>query len=80
MTGNSALIIPSETGYICCRHNLLQVISVNCCPAHLKGKAVLVIVMSQDEHNVWLWQLLLAADIFNVEYTSLDYVVEFNQK
>ena len=59
-------------------NNLLQRISVNCCLVHPKGSAVPVIVMNQNNYNVWIWQPLLAADIYWVEHLPWDYGVELH--
>ena len=61
-------------------HNLPQGISVNHRLSHPKGKVVLVIVMNQNNHNVWLLQTLLAAEMFWVEHLPWDYGVEFHQE
>ena len=44
-------------------NNLAQGISVNCCLVHPRGSAVQVIVMNQNNYNVWNQQPLLAAEI-----------------
>ena len=49
-------------------NNLPQGISVHCCLVHPKGSVVLVILMNQDKYNVWIWQPLLAAEIYWVEH------------
>ena len=36
--------------------------------------------MNQNNHNVWIWQPLLAAEILWVEYLPRDYGVEFHQE
>ena len=45
-------------------NNLPQEISVNHCLGHPKGNVVQHIVINQNKHNVWIWQPLLAAEIF----------------
>ena len=57
--------------------NLLQGISVNCCLVHPRGKMVLVILMNQNDYNIWIRQPLLAAEIYTVEHLPWDYGVEF---
>ena len=57
--------------------NLPQGISVNHCLVHPRGKMVPVILMNQNNHNIWIWQPLLAAEIYVVEYLPWDYGVEF---
>ena len=57
--------------------NLLQGISVNHCLVHPRGKTVPVILMKQNNHNIWIQQPLLAAEIYLVEHLPWDYGVEF---
>ena len=91
--GNSALTIPSRLGKntkvpsgtsclidTAAVNNLLQGISVNCCLVHPRGSVVLVILMNQNNYNVWIWQPLLAAEIYWVEHVPWDYGVEFHQQ
>ena len=61
-------------------NNLPQGISVNHCLIHPKGSAVLVIVTNQNNHNISIWQPLLAAEIFWVEHLPRDYGVELHQE
>ena len=61
-------------------NNLLQGISVNCCLAHPKGNVVPVIMINWNNHNVWIWQSLLAEEIFGVEHLPWDYGVELHQE
>ena len=60
--------------------NLPQGISVNHCLVHPRGKMVLVILMNQNNHNIWIWQPLLAAEIHVVEHLPWDYGVEFQHQ
>ena len=75
--GNSALTIPDRLGKntripsgtpclidTAAMNNLLQGISVNCCLTIPKGNVVPVSVTNQNNHNIWIWQPLLAAEIF----------------
>ena len=57
--------------------NLLQGISVNCCLVHPRGKTVLVILMNQNNNNIWIQQPLLAAEIYTVEHLPWNYGVKF---
>ena len=57
--------------------NLPQGISVNCCLVHPRGKMVPVILMNQNNHNIWIQHPLLAAEIYSVEHLPWDYGVEF---
>ena len=59
-------------------NNLPQGISVNCSLVHPKGSAVPVIVRNQNNYNVWIWQPLLAAEIYWIEYLPWDYGVELH--
>ena len=61
-------------------NNLPQEISVNCCLVHPKGSAVQVILMNQNNYNIWIQQPLLAAEIYWVEHLPWDYGVEFQQQ
>ena len=91
--GNSALTIPDRLGKntkvpsgtpclidTAAMNNLPQGISVNHCLVHPKGRAVLVILMSQNNYNIWIQQPLLAAEIYWVEHLPWDYGVEFQQQ
>ena len=88
--GNSALTIPGRLGkntkvssgtpcliVTAAVSNLPQGISVNCCLVHPRGKTVPVILMNQNDYNIWIWQPLLAAEIYTVEHLSWDYGVDF---
>ena len=57
--------------------NLLQGISVNHCLVQPRGMMVLVILMNQNNHNIWIWQPLLAAEIHEVDHLPWDYGVDF---
>ena len=74
--GNPALTI-TDTAAV---SNQLQGISVNCCLVHPKGRPVLVILMNQNNHYIWIWKPLLAAEIYWVEHLPWDYGVEFQQQ
>ena len=60
--------------------NLPQGISLNHCLVHPRGKMVPVILMNQNSHNIWIWQPLLAAEIYVVEHLPWDYGVEFQHQ
>ena len=67
--------IPSDTSCLVDRaavNNLLQGISVNCCLTHLKGNVVPVIMINHNKHNVWIWQPLVVAEFFWVQYIPWD--------
>ena len=91
--GNFALTIPGRLGRntkvpsgtpclldTAAINNLLQGISVNCCLVRPRGKTVLVILMNQNNHNIWIWQPLLAAEICTVEHLPWDYGVDFQHQ
>ena len=91
--GNTAFTIPGRLGKntkvpsgipclidIAAVNNLPQGISVSHCLVHPKGTTVLVILMNQNNHNIWIWQLLLAAEFYWVEHLPWDYGVEFQQQ
>ena len=91
--GNSALTILGKlgkntkvpSGTLClidtaAVNNLLQGISVNHCLVHPKGSLVPVILMNQNNYNVWIWQPLLAAEIYWVEHLPWDYGVKLHQQ
>ena len=61
-------------------NKLPQGIFVNHCLAHPKGSSVLVIVINQNNHNIWILQPLLAAETFWVEHLPWDYGVELHQE
>ena len=61
-------------------NNLPQGISVKCCLLHPRGSVVLVILMNQNIHNVWIWQPLLAAEIYWVEHLPWNYGVELQSE
>ena len=60
--------------------NLPQGISVNHCLVQPRGKMVPVILMNQNNHNIWIWQPLLAAEIHEVEHLPWDYGVDFQHQ
>ena len=59
---------------------LIEGISVNHCLVHPRGSAVPVIVMNQNNYNVWIQQPLLAAEIYWVEHLPWDYGVELHHE
>ena len=91
--GNSALTIPGRLGKntkvpsgtpclidTVAVNNLLQGISVNCSLVHPKGSVMPVILMNQNNYNVWIQQPLLAAEIYWIEHLPWDYGVELHQQ
>ena len=91
--GNSALTIPGRLGKdnqvpsgtpclidTAAVNNLPQGISVNHCLVHLRGKIVPVILMNQNNYNIWIRQPTLAAEIHQAEHLPLDYGVDFQHQ
>ena len=54
-------------------HNLPQGIVVNRCVATVKSRSVPVILINTTKQNVWLWQPLLAAELYIVEYHPVEH-------
>ena len=54
-------------------HNLPQEIVVNRCVATVKSRSVPVILINTTKQNVWLWQPLLAAELYTVEYHPVEH-------
>ena len=53
---------------------------MNHCLVHPIGSAVPNILMNQNNYNVWIWQPLLAAEIYLVKHLPWDYGVEFQHQ
>ena len=72
--GNSSITVPGHTTKVhpkagCLveqaeHHNLPQGIVVNRCVATVKSRTVPVILINTNKQNVWLWQPLLAAELY----------------
>ena len=54
-------------------HSLPQGIVVNRCVATVKSRSVPVILINTTKQNVWLWQPLLAAELYTVEYYPVEH-------
>ena len=54
-------------------HNLPQGIVVNRCVATVKSRSVPVILINTNKQNVWLWQPLLAAELYIAEYHPVEH-------
>ena len=54
-------------------HNLPQGIIVNRCVAKVKSRFMTVILIKTTKQNVWLWQPLLAAELYNAEYHPIEH-------
>ena len=91
--GNSALTIPGRLGKntnvpsgtpclidTAAVSNLPQGISVNHCLVQPRGKMMLVVLMNQNNYNIWIRQPTLAAEIHQVEHLPWDYGVDFQQQ
>ena len=71
---NSALTVPGQTNKIPSKltclveqaqhHNLPPGIVINRCVATTKARSVPVILVNTSRRNVWIWQPLLAAELF----------------
>ena len=74
ITGNSALTVLGQTSEIppkltslvkqAQHHNLPPGIVINRCMATTKARSVLVILVNTNQQNVWIWQPLLATELF----------------
>ena len=75
--GNSALTVPGQTNKIPSKltclveqaqhHNLPPGIVINRCLATTKARSVPVILVNTTRQNVWIWQPLLAAELFGTD-------------
>ena len=54
-------------------HNLPQGIVVNRCVATVKSRSMPVILINTTKQNVWLWQPLLAAELYTAEYHPVEH-------
>ena len=54
-------------------HNLPQGIVVNRCVATVKSRSMLVILINTTKQNVWLWQPLLATELYTAEYHPVEH-------
>ena len=74
---NSALTVPGQTNKIPSKltclveqaqhHNLPPGIVINRCVATTKARSVPVILVNTNRQNVWIWQPLLAAELFGTD-------------
>ena len=75
--GNSALTVPGQTSKIPSKltclvewaqhHNLLPGIVITRCVATTKARSVPAILVNTNQQNVWIWQPLLAAELFGTD-------------
>ena len=87
--GNSTITVPgaikrSLHGATCLveqavHSNLPLGIIVIKCLAHPKAKSVPVILVNMNSENIWIRQPLLAAELFEVEYHSLEYDISLDR-
>ena len=54
-------------------HNLPQGIVANRCVATVKSRPVPVILINTTKQNVWLWQPLLATELYTAEYHPVEH-------
>ena len=74
---NSALTVPGQTNKIPSKltclveqaqhHNLPPGIVINRCEATTKVRSVPVILVNTNRQNVWIWQPLLATELFSTD-------------
>ena len=61
-------------------HNLPQGIVVNRCVVKVKSRSMPVILINTTKQNVWLWQPLLAAELYNAEYHPTEHWADMEVK
>ena len=61
-------------------HNLSQGIVINRCVAKVKSRSMPVILINSTKQNVWLWQPLLAAELYHVEYHPIEHQADIEVK
>ena len=81
--GNSVITVPGHATKVhpkavCLveqaeHHNLPQGIVVNRCVATVKLRSMPVILINTTKQNVWLWQPLLATELYNAEYHPVEH-------
>ena len=54
-------------------HNLLLGIVINQCVAIPKARTIPMIILNTNRYNVWVRQPLLAAKLYGVECTEIEY-------
>ena len=54
-------------------HNLPLGIIVNRCVASVKARSMPLILINTTKHNIWLWQPLLAVELYTVEYHPVEH-------
>ena len=53
---------------------------MNRCVAKVKSRSMPVILINTAKQNVWLWQPLLAAELYNAEYHPVEHWAEMEVK
>ena len=61
-------------------HNLPLGIVVNRCVAKVKARSVPVILINTTKQNIWLWQPLLAAELYTAEYHPVEHRADMEIK
>ena len=61
-------------------HNLPQGIVINRCVAKVKLRSVPVILINTTKQNVWLWQPLLATELYTAEYHPVEHWADMEVK
>ena len=61
-------------------HNLPQGIVVNRCVAKVKSRSMPVILINTNMQNVWLQQLLLAAELYDAECHPVEHWADIEVK
>ena len=90
ISGKSVITVPGHTTKIqpkavCLveqaeHHNLPLGIIVNRCVASVKARSVPVILKNTTKQNIWLWQPLLATELYTVEYHQVEHRVDMEIK
>ena len=61
-------------------HNLPLGIVVNRCVAKVKARSMPVILINTTKQNIWLWQPLLATELYTVEYHPVEHRADMEIK
>ena len=61
-------------------HNLPLGIVMDRCVATSKARAVPIILINTTKQNIWLWQSLLAGELFTVEYHQIEQRANMERK
>ena len=87
---NSSITVPGHTTKVhpkavCLveqaeHHNLPQGVVVNRCKATVKSRSIPVILINTTKQNVWLWQPLLAAELYTAEYNPVEHWADIDMR